>query len=351
MDSRKSMWVLVVGIVFLFSTGAQAANLTPNYLYTVQDAVTGSNFIPSSGWYVTPGADSHVNDFTRERPLGNQDFSSVGGQWVHPGQYYAYLDIVSARWGYDNKYLYFKQELYGNWSMSNATDSRDYGVFGSGTLYDIILNQNPDPDRANGSVLLRITGDAKETWLGPSGQYLAKGTQGWQDSDNSVSGNGITVTKENGDSSGNGYEYEAIKMDGYLDSGPKPEVLFARVTGAALTDNSMPYVEIAFDYETWNSYRSALGLQTIAPLDIKTIVFETNRGLKDNQNYLWNDKYTQGEEGSPYNILDENGVPITQLGNVYELDRAQWAVPVPPSVLLLASGLLGLVGFRRKFRR
>ena len=43
-------------------------------------------------------------------------------------------------------------------------------------------------------------------------------------------------------------------------------------------------------------------------------MFEANRGTKDEQNYLWNDKYTIGEAGTPYD--DGNGEPQ----NVYELD-------------------------------
>lgn len=345
----KTVCFLSIGLVFLFSTAAldATAALSPTYNYTVLDAVTGDNFITDQGWYVTPGADEHVNDLNRERPLGTQDFSSQSGQWVHPGKYYSYLDIVSAQWGYDSQYLYFQQTLYGNWDMDDAIDDRDYGVFGSGTFYNIIVGQRPDFE-ANGSVLLRARGDEQNTW---ATVYNSKGTEGYEDQDGDVGGSGIAVTKEDGDSAGNGYEFQAILTDGYILDSNNPEVLFARIAGADLSDDSQPVVEIAFDYQTWNEFAEENDLQIITPEDISLIVFETNRGTQDNANYLWNDKYTIGEEGAPYDIVDENGDPIDQLGNVYELDRAYWTVPIPGTVWLLGGGLIGLVGIRRKIKK
>jgi len=337
------------GFVMLASW-TYALQTTPTYFYTVQDAVTGDNFVPDKGWYVTPGADDYQNDFMRERPLDTNGFTydSGSGQWVHGGKYYAYLDIVTGQWGYDEQYLYFSQTLYGNWSQGSATSDRDYGEFGSGTLYNIILGMDPEGE-ANGSILLRSTGDYKESWTGATtGDFHAKGTQGWYDKDGDVGGTGVSVTKEDGDEAGTGYESEVIKSDGYLEVNGKQEVLFRRVTGAQGTDNAMPIVEIALDYLLWNQYAELLGLPFITPEDISFIVFEANRGIKENANYLWNDKYTQEQEGSPYDV---NG--ITQLGNVYEVDRVYWtrstAVPdTGTTIFLLGLGILGLASLKKK---
>ena len=60
-------------------------------------------------------------------------------------------------------------------------------------------------------------------------------------------------------------------------------------------------IEIAFDYVLWNAIVAAdptWGPQ-ILPTDIHFLVFEANRGVKPEANYLWNDKWTRSEEGSP----------------------------------------------------
>jgi hypothetical protein len=92
----------------------------------------------------------------------------------------------------------------------------------------------------------------------------------------------------------------------------------------------MPMVEIAFNYLLWNQNATAMSLPLIDPAQTTFLVFEANRGTKDNQNYLWNDKYTIGEEGSPYPEFDEHGAPINHLQNVYELDRLYWEMAVVP---------------------
>lgn len=72
--------------------------------------------------------------------------------------------------------------------------------------------------------------------------------------------------------------------------------------------------------------------------------FEANRGTKDNQNYLWNDKYSLLEGGDPYN-------PLNEPQNIYELDtlRGQTAIPAPGAAMLGCIGI-SCVGWLRRHK-
>ena len=354
---RVVSWLLVPTVAFVCTAGARAASvsLTPTYDTPQADATTGDNFVAGAGWWVDPGADSHVDDFVRERPLSTNTFFDHGGsgQWVHPGKYYAYLDIKTAAWGYNSTHLFFQLTLFGKASFNDASSDPDYGTFASGTLYNIILNQSPDGE-ANGGILLRITGDETDLWTGPAGTFESKATEAYWDKDADVGDSGITTTKEDGDSAGSGFEQTRISSDGKL-GGSGPEALWGRITPGADSLATMPVVEIALNYQLWNSNAATYDLPNIDPAAISLLVFETDQGIKDNANYLWNDKYTIGEEGAPYDINDEVGDPITQLKNVYELDRLRWTktqvVPLPSGAGLTLLGLASLAIARWRKRR
>lgn len=106
--------------------------------------------------------------------------------------------------------------------------------------------------------------------------------------------------------------------DGYLLDSNNPQILFSRYTPGPDSDTTKPTIEIAFDYQTWNATSGSSF--DMDPTALTLLVFETDRGIKDNANYLWNDKYTREEEGNPY---DAN------LGNVYQVDRYQWSFTDP----------------------
>jgi hypothetical protein len=114
-------------------------------------------------------------------------------------------------------------------------------------------------------------------------------------------------------------------------------VLFARVD-----PNDNTAVEIVLDY-------TALGLTQQQILNLQYFDVEALKGGPgDPRNYLWNDKYTQSEAGSPNygtNGLSEFG---TQgLGNIYELDTLRiGAIPAPGAMALLA--LASIAGGRRR---
>ena len=98
-------------------------------------------------------------------------------------------------------------------------------------------------------------------------------------------------------------------------------------------------VEFAFDYTLYNSDTA----YNIDPSDgLAYLVYDADRGLKDNQNYLWNDEYSLAEAGTPY---DADNQPQ----NIYELDTV--TVPIPGAVWLFGTDLIGLIGLRRKLSR
>ena len=325
------------------------------------DATTGDNFVAGAGWWVDPGADSYVDDPVRERPLStNTFFEDAGtGKWVHPGKYYAYLDIKEAAWGYNSDYLYFKMKLFGKGSINDVSSDPDFGTFASGTHYNIIFNQRLDGE-ANGGILLQITGDETTLWTGPAGTFESKATHAYWDKGpggGDVGDTAITTTKEDGDSAGDGFEATRISSDGKL-GGSGPVALYGRITPGPDHVSTMPTVEIALNYKLWNDNAATYDLPDIDPEAITLLIFETDRGIKDNANYLWNDGSTIGQEGSPYKINDEVGDPITQLKEVYELDRLRWrtvgetpVVPLPSGAGLTVLGLASLAVARWRKRR
>ncbi|MEM9417423.1 MAG: PEP-CTERM sorting domain-containing protein [Planctomycetota bacterium] len=309
----------------------------PTYSLTVGDAITGDNEFTANGgqrWNVDSGADNYFEDFYERPTAQTYENRNKPGEGIvaAANEYFGYLDIKEGKYGYDDDYMYFQITL--NTGVRKTDDGTvDGGSFGSGTFYGIRLSG--DPDGADG-LLLRVDGSSKELW---GNTFDSKSAEGYFDADGDIGGpGGITTVNENPGSM-TGYEATRIESDGGLSGDTDTKVLFSRIIGPVdgqnIDESVMPVVEIAFAYKLFNQ---EFANAAVDPANLQYLEFEADRGLKDNANYLWNDKYSFSEAGTPY---DSNNSPQ----NVYELDTVR-LIPEPGSAVLLL-GLAGLAWRRR----
>lgn len=334
---KKLLIITSLAIICTINSDIHSDPTTPTYSQTFQDATTGDNeFTGSDGkrrWDVDANADQYQIE-SYERPTIQTYDNNEGSDPFSSQEYYQNLDIVEAKFGYDNMYLYGLIDMYG-------TDKSDQGgdTF-EGMVYEYGFRLSLDADGRNGYL---FTSDQPVSKNGTT--YGTDGNSGFQDSDGDVGGRGIInggdtgldVTKNDNpkeEQGMNGYDEEIIN-DGKLKSNDA-EVFFSRVNPL---DNSI--VEFALDYAAIGLSMS--DLENILYLDFQAV----KGGPKDPQNYFWNDKYNKLEAGSPYNLAEfgaENGVGA--LGNIYELDTVRGTVPVPePGTYVLLSIVLIATAF------
>lgn len=317
-----------------------ASAQTPIYFNTYTDAVTGDNAYMHGGfryWYVDPGSDQYQHD-VYERPTV-QTYESRGG-FYSAEEYFEYLDIVEAQLGFDNRFLYVSINHYG---INKSTKDGVNTPVGLAERYGFRIGSNVD---GRGSMLFYV--DQPNSANSPNNVFGRLKTFGFRDTDGDVGGRGLfnggptglSVTKSDNpleEVGMNGYNQQFIS-DGRLNNGTT--VLWARIN-----PHDTSIVELALDYV-------ALGMTPASLLATRYLEFESIKGgPKDPANYLWNDKYTKQEAGSPnpgMGGLSEFG---TQgLGNIYELDtlRGGGIVPEPGTLTALGLGALALLRRRRK---
>lgn len=301
----------LTALLLTAAAGAAAAqSLNPVYIRSWKDCRTDNNqFVGGDGifyWDVDRNCDIYQQD-RYERPMTQTFYSTVGRYGAV--EYFEYLDITNVRAGFDSTYLYVEIDLAGRDHLTS-----DGTVIPMGMVERYGFRISTNRDGRNGILVVTDQPELKNGFtFGSTGTFI------YRDTDADVGGaadsgpTGLTVTKtDNPDEEDglNGYD-EVVASDGTLSDGPT--VLWSRVSP---TDNTK--VELALNY-------GALGftsnnLQRLRYFHVEAI----KGGPKDPQNYLWNDKYTNVEAGSPNpgsGGLSEFGT--NGLQNIYEVDTAK----------------------------
>jgi hypothetical protein len=297
--------------MLLAAGSALAQPGAPVYQSTFPDCITGTNaFQADEGrfWTVDKGCDIYQID-TYERPT-IQEFKTVEGKYASK-EYFEYLDIVQARTGLDDQFVYVRIDLYGRDNSTSGGDDIEVGM-----MERYGFRFSTDPDGRNGVL---IVSDQPESKNEPNTKFGNIGLSGYRDTNKDVGGadedgpTGLDVTKSdnpNEESGMNGYD-QVIISDGRLEGGP--EVAWVR-----LNPNDNTVVELALDYKALGFTRDQM--ESLKYFDVEAI----KGGPKDPQNYLWNDKYTKQEAGSPnpgQNGQSEFGTD--GLKDIYEVDTVR----------------------------
>ena len=344
---KRTFFTLVAaaGVSALWASSASAA---PVYFATFHDSVTGLNqwtdYSDSNKqrWTISAGADNYVEDYY-ERPTV-QEYkvynNTSGGTIFAAKEYFQYLDIVLAKAGFDDQHLYIAIEMYG---LNKHTENNVQTHVGLVERYGFRIGTGQT------GLLLYVDNPANK--LNPT-QFNGNKAEGHIDNNGDVGKTAVNIPNEGG---GNGYENKIISDGMYSNQ----LVLQSRIDPTSPTT-----VEFMFNYV-------AMGLSVADLMGLTYLEFEAIKGgAKDPQNYLWNDKYSPSQAGSPYRAtsgdLTKSIYGTQGLGNIYELDtlRGSALIPPPPDdppvVVPLPAGAwsglgglatLALLNFRKRAKR
>ncbi len=309
MRRKNRFGILVSAAVLAAAAAAQAQPTTPVYSASYLDCVTADNrFRGGDGawyWDVDRGCDIYQGDIY-ERPM-TQEFIYTRGRFGAK-EYFEYLDITGAKIGFDSTYLYIAIDMYGRDHITSDGSRDRKGMI---ERYGFRLSTDPD-----GRFGMLVVSDQPEVKNEPNTRFGPLGTFIYIDEDGDVGGaadsgpTGLWVTKsDNPDEEDGMTGYETpIVSDGKLNSG-------RRVLWVRLNPQDKTIVEFALDYRR-------VGLTARDLRSLRYLEFEAIKGgPKDPQNYLWNDKYTKREAGSPnYGSNGRSEFGTNGLQNIYEVD-------------------------------
>ncbi|MDX2147106.1 MAG: hypothetical protein SFZ23_06245 [Planctomycetota bacterium] len=270
----------------VFACGAAVAQPlgTPVYSITTPDANTGANVFLGSDlknrWSVTAGSDNYFVELY-ERPTAS-GFTRIDGRFAAE-EYYEYLDITEARFGFDNQWIFVRIDLVGL-DKIDATLVRS--PIGLTSQYGFRFSSDAD-----GRFGFMVVSDQPQLKNLPNTLWGSLGTSVFEDTNGDVGGaatsgpTGLTVSKQintEEESGLNGYD-AAIVQDG---QGAVGNILFVRISP---TDPTV--VELALNYLAFGLTRQYV--ESIRYFD----VFAQN-SLTPNDMHL-NDKYSAEQAGSP----------------------------------------------------
>ena len=122
----RALVVIAAVVVGASSAFAVPADIESNFIATYTDARTDDNQYESGGkeyWSIDADADRYQNEYY-ERPTA-QTFTETSTDVFGASQYYANLDITTARAGYDSQFMYVEINLVGNY-FHKDDDTKDY---------------------------------------------------------------------------------------------------------------------------------------------------------------------------------------------------------------------------------
>jgi hypothetical protein len=393
MTSAPYRIIILTGLLLAGTAVAGADPVTPVYSRTYIDCTTFQNQHTNSDgkerwtigltgpagaaapcdnyqqeYYERPTTATYQVNSTTEPPLGDP---LPSGTTFAAAEYYQNLDIVLAKAGVDNQYMYVLIDLVGTDHLTEVdknpgTSAYDGDFEGLKYQYEFLLSTQPDG--AGGFWLSHkgegtAPGTTYDTYDRNTGQYDATtNSQAFPtapDVGGSGGANGLSITKQDNAAAAEGNGFDLLVIEKGILKSTGQEVLFSRLNPL---DPSI--IEFALDYGALGFTRTQIE-QIIAGslgyLDFRAI----KGGPEDPQNYLWNDEYTKNEAGSPYQC---GALPSQQLagceasksifntqglGNIYELDTLRGegiTVPEPSSMVLLGMGVASFLISRRRRR-